>query len=116
MAKATRQKRVRRNRGEILCILEDLKKSGLSRKDFTRSRGLNPSSLDRWIHRSRKERWKKPRSSLLVPVEVQQPAQKDFTDGHPFEVVARNKRVVRVPALFDATALRRLLDVVEESC
>lgn len=116
MAKSNRQKRIRRSKDEILSILADLQKSGLSRKEFAGSRGLSPSSVDNWFSRAKKRGWKVPGYSRLIPVEVQDPIPTEQAECEKFEIIARNNLVIRVPVQFDSGSLRRLLALVEESC
>jgi len=59
MTKSNRQKRIRRSKDEIISILADLHKSGLSRKEFAGSRGLSSSSVDNWF--SQEKRLEDPR-------------------------------------------------------
>lgn len=116
MAKSNRQKRIRRSKDEILSILADLHKSGLSRKEFAGSRGLSSSSVDNWFRRAKKRGWKIPEYSRLIPVEVQDTTPTEPAEGEKFEIIARNNLVIRVPVHFDPRSLRRLLALVEESC
>lgn len=83
-------------------------KSGLTRVEFARREGVNPSTLGWWrsiLNDSRQ-------APELSFVEVALPEVTSAASAH-LEVVLVNGRTVRVPAGFDAGELRRLLDVLE---
>lgn len=88
-------------------VLGRLAPSGLSKAAFCRTEGISPVTLGRWLA----EFGSAARPSLGTGfVEV----RLDRGSSQPaFELELPSGRKVRVPSGFDATDLRRLLDVVE---
>lgn len=96
-------------------ILDRWKQSGLGGPTFCRREGLSQPLFYSWKRKLRLREEAKaatPRSRQrglqFVPVEV-----KPTPTAAPLEVALTGGRVVRVPADFDATALTRLLSVLE---
>jgi transposase-like protein len=96
--------------------LADLDASGLGLEAFALDAGLDPQRL---------RRWRRTLAALPSDVVFEEVATASaaplrsvaVTAGSErgwFEVVLRSGRVVRVPESFDASALGRLLTVVEE--
>jgi len=92
---------------EVLAALED---SGASVASFAKREGLSAARVYYW--RTRLSGPSVPGFVEMVPDEcVSEPRH------GVFEVVVRSGRLVRVPADFDALALRRLVAVLEgEQC
>lgn len=65
----TSKKHRRRNPAEIQTMVADFRRSGLSRREFSRSRGIPLSSLDYWLRRHAKVK-ANPVAAELVPVGV----------------------------------------------
>jgi len=87
--------------------LADLDASGLGIAAFARSRNLKPQNLYLANRKRRKQGAGRPvfdRVRILGGVEERQ----------AFELCLRGGRRVRIPADFDAAALRRLLDVLHQ--
>jgi transposase-like protein len=92
-----------------------MERSGLSPGAFAAREGLDAQRL--W-------RWRRKLGTSTAPVFEEIVCQDAVSglEGHlpapaereRFEIVLPSGRVVRVPASFDATALRHLLDVVDE--
>src|SRR5262245_49186298 len=91
------------------------KQSGLQMRAFAAREGLDPQRLWRW------------RRQIGTPEEMafEEIVRRDVAPprageevvpaaGEPFEIVLGSGRRVRVPASFDATALRQLLTIVDE--
>ena len=87
--------------------------SGLSLAEYARQQGLTANRLYRWKRRlepSRDmERALAVAAPAFLPVRVVSPV---VVSSAPFEIVLDDPVRVRVPADFDATALRRLLETV----
>lgn len=108
----------RANREEWLKRVERWKESGLTAKEFAAETGINASTLQFWRYKLRKpgpasERARRPRvtSAILSSIVEVRPAA---TSGDArFEVELANGRRLRVPAVYDASALRALMAVLE---
>jgi transposase-like protein len=91
-------------------------RSGLGPSAFAIAEGLDPQRLARW--RRQLAAAQPPTFEEIIPIVT--PASVD-TDAaalgaaERFEIVLPSGLMVRVPASFDASALRRLLDVVDEA-
>jgi hypothetical protein len=96
-------------------VLAALERSGLELTAFALSEGLDPQRVSRWRRRLASpaapvfEEFVRPGPAEGQAGEVTVGAGREW-----FEIVLRTGRVVRVPESFDASALRRLLEVVEE--
>ena len=102
--------------------IERWKDSGLTAKEYAAELGINAHSLTWWRWRlsstasampetgRRRRRARRPSPHTAAPLTfVELPAG---TAVEPFEVVLPSSLRVRVPSGFDASALRRLLDVL----
>jgi hypothetical protein len=100
--------------GQALAAFE---KSGLALGAFAAQVGLDPRRLARWRRRLAVEAestaFEEVRSSVTSGL-LGGGSAVGVAAGERFEVVLPSGCVVRVPASFDASALRRLLSVVEE--
>lgn len=85
-------------------------KSGLTRVEFARREGVNPSTLGWW--RSTLKKDVAPPEVSFVEVTMPDLAP---TKPAPIEVVLLNGRTVRVPPAFDAGELARVLAVAESA-
>jgi transposase-like protein len=95
--------------------LAALAQSGLSLSAFAVREGLDRQRLDRWRRRF---------GASVAPAFEEVPRQevgaavagdaRARAEGQRFEIVLASGRVVRVPESFNASALRRLLEVVDE--
>ena len=102
-----------RSKEEILQILGDYHKSGLSQRDFAESRNLSSSTFTYWIAKFRKKNPTPTRKrTRLVPVNV----VSSETSPATFEVVLPNRRLIRVRGDFDPDLLSKLVRVLEETC
>jgi transposase-like protein len=81
-------------------VLAELDASGLFVTQFAAREGIDPQRLYSW-----RRRLTEPTAQTFVELRS--------TDAAPLEIVLRSGRIVRVPASFDAGALRRLLDALE---
>ncbi len=93
--------------------------SGLSVKEFAREVGVNPHTLAGWRWRLKATASAPAKASELCAQAVPQVAVDDFVEivrqqpsDERIEVVMRST-TVRVPAKFDADALRRLFALLE---
>lgn len=85
-------------------------KSGLTRVEFARREGVNPSTLGWWRSTLRKDE-ALPEVSFVEVTVPERPLMK----SPPIEVVLTNGRTVRVPPAFDAGELARVLAVAESA-
>ena len=104
--------------------VERWRDSGLSAAEFAAEVGVNENSLRHWGWRMKAEkRSTKPKAATTVePVqwveviaatkEQEPPPSPPTTPGEKLELVLASGMTVRVPAAFEAEALRRLLAVV----
>lgn len=109
-------------------VLAEHERSGLSVAEFARRHGISPGSLGWWRYitrrravepSDRKARARVGRRAhegfVEVRVEREQGIEVDVMRGG-FEVVVPGGCVVRVPAHFEAAALRRLLATLGAPC
>lgn len=95
---------------EMAGVLQEWARSGLSQAAFARRRGMPAGTLAWWSHQLRRQR-------PGVPfIEVGGLAAPAASAPSPFEVVLGGDVTIRVPAAFDAAALRQLLGVLGRSC
>ena len=90
-------------------------RSGLGLSAFAVREGLDPQRLTRW--RRQLASVAPPTFEEVMPVVTAATVDGDAVarvERARFEIVLPSGRVVRVPESFDAIALRRLLDVVDE--
>jgi transposase-like protein len=97
--------------------LAAMDRSGLSLRAFAIREGLDPQRLTRW--RRQLASLGPPPFEEVMPIVAAATLDGDaVTHGEGgrgwFEIVLPSGRMVRVPALFEASALRRLLAVVDE--
>ena len=86
--------------------------SGLTMRAFATREGLDTQRLERWRRRLAApafEEVARPEVAAATHSEVVATAQRER-----FEIVLREGRIVRVPELFDANALLRLLEVADQ--
>jgi transposase-like protein len=93
-------------RGIVRCW----RRSGQTVRAFCDEHGLSEQSFYGW-RRTIEEQDQQAQTPDFVPIHV---ASAAAIPSAPLEVVAGSGRVIRVPADFDAGALRRLLAVLEE--
>jgi transposase-like protein len=95
--------------------LTELAQSGLELRAFAVREGLDPQRLWRWRRQLAEtaaptfEEVVRPDAPSARHAEAPAPALRER-----FEIVLTSGRVVRVPASFDASALRQLLTLVDE--
>ncbi len=90
--------------------LAAFEKSGLGPSAFARRTGVDPQRLARW-----RRRLGSPSGVVFTEVVRATLNSNAGSAAGVFEIVFASGRVVRVPALFDDDALRRLVAVVEET-
>lgn len=94
--------------------------SGLTAEEFAAKNGLTSQALKwwRWHLGAEAARAKSaPAAKAMTTTafaEVVVAASPPTPPSGAFEVLLRSGQVVRVPAVFDAVALRRLIDALEE--
>ncbi|MGB9203803.1 MAG: hypothetical protein WCB94_07465 [Terriglobales bacterium] len=107
------QRRRRRSREEAEQLVREYESSGLTRQAFCAGRGMSMTTLDKY--RRRDCRVAQSRAGRLVPVEVLSGIPAAATGGGALWVELGNGRRIGVGSGFDAAALRRLLQVVEQA-
>jgi transposase-like protein len=96
-------------------LLAEVGQSGESLKAYAERHGIEPQRLYSWRRKldGVKEADSRPSREAFVPVRVA--AERSATPASTFELVLAAGRVVRVGADFDAPALRRLVEALEET-
>jgi transposase-like protein len=96
-------------------LLAQAGQSGESLRAYAERHGIDPQRLYSWRRKlgGVKEAASTPLREAFVPVRVA--AETSATPASTFELVLAAGRVVRVGANFDARALRRLVEALEES-
>jgi transposase-like protein len=114
---STYSKRRRWTAKEAREALADAKRAGLTLQAFAAREGLDPQRLVRWSRQLASSMDAPAFEEVVVDDAAMSPLDGDTVVGaerERFEIVLRSGRVVRVPDAFDVSALRRLLEVVDE--
>jgi transposase-like protein len=95
-------------------VLAEAKQSGESLSAYAQRHGIDPQRLYTWRRKLEavKGADSSPSKAAFVPVRVA--SDEVATSAPGFELVLGGGRVVRVGADFDARALRRLVEALEE--
>jgi transposase-like protein len=94
-------------------ILAEAKRSGESLSAFAQRHGIDPQRLYSWRRKLDEVRGPDSTASeAFLPVRVASGPAVPPASG--FELVLGTSRMIRVGANFDASALRRLVEVLEE--
>jgi transposase len=95
-------------------MLAEARESGESLSAFAQRHGIDPQRLYSWRRKLDAARGagSPATGEVFIPVRLAPEARKTSASG--FEVVLGAGRVVRVGADFDARALRRLVEALEE--
>lgn len=106
----------RASREEWRRRVERWKDSGLTAKEFAAETGINAGTLQFWRYKLGKREALRPRqsspaASMLSSIVEVRPAVAPLESR--FEVELGNGRRLRVPAVFDASALKSLLSILE---
>ena len=106
----------RASRDEWRKRVDRWKDSGLTAKEFAAETGINAGTLQFWRYKlkrpeSRTRRRSVAAASILSSIVEVRPAN-DAVESR-FEVELGNGRRLRVPAVFDASALKALLAILE---
>ena len=97
--------------------VKKLKESGLKVGKFAEREGLNAGTLSFWKWKLARREGGGARRSRVEPLKFVELTTATPSVAAPvpsFEVVLRSGRTVRVPGGFDAAALARLVNVLEE--
>jgi hypothetical protein len=93
-------------------LVREYESSGLTRQAFCAGRGLSVTALDKYRRHCRATQTGEGR---LVPVEVLSGRSAAASSGSALWLELPNGRRIGVGSGFDATVLRRLLQVVEQA-
>ena len=105
--------RRRRSGVEAEQLVREYESSGLTRQAFCAGRGLSVTMLDKY--RRRHSHATENGEGQLLPVEVLSGISAAASRGSALWVELANGRRIGVGSGFDAAALRRLLEVVEQA-
>jgi hypothetical protein len=107
----------RRRAEAIQQLVREFESSGQTRVEFCRSRALAVSTLDRYLrkHRRGEERNSQAAGAGLVPVEVLSGRSAAASSRSALWLELPNGWRVEVGSGFEAAALRRLLQVLEQA-
>lgn len=107
----------RASRDEWRKRVDRWKDSGLTAKEFAAETGINAGTLQFWRYKltrgtpaSARRRARRAAASIVSSIVEVRPAP---AEESRFEIELGNGRRVRVPVVFDATALRSLLSVLD---
>lgn len=104
-----------RSRAEADQLAAEFEASGLNRREFCRTHGLNVSTLDIYRKRLRQARSETPGASRWVAVDVASaPPATDRAASGLVVVLAKGRRI-EVERGFDPATLERLLSVLERN-
>jgi hypothetical protein len=109
----------RASRDEWRKRVDRWKDSGLTAKEFAAETGINAGTLQFWRYKlargtpaSVRRRARRAAASIVSSIVEVRPAAPAAEESR-FEIEIGNGRRVRVPMVFDATALRSLLSVLD---
>jgi hypothetical protein len=105
----------RRSRAEAGRLAAEFEASGLSRREFCRSRGLNVSTLDAYRKRLRQSQPETCGARRWVAVEVAGGRSEAGAAAGGLAVVLGQGRRIEVSRGFDAATLEQLLSVFERA-
>ena len=109
----------RLSQAEAERLVSEFEQSGLKRKHFCATRGLNVFTLDAWRKRIAQSRTQEQ----IVPVEIIEDRESGLasartgrvTRGVPFGIVLAGGLRIEVEPGFDATELRRLIAALDRT-
>jgi len=105
-----------RSRAEADQLAAEFEASGLNRREFCRTHGLNVSTLDVYRKRLRQARSEISGASRWVAVDVAgAPPATDRAAASGLRVVLEKGRRIEVERGFDAATLEQLLSVIERN-
>lgn len=105
----------RRSQAEAGRLAAEFEASGLSRREFCRSRGLNISTLDAYRKRLRQSQPEAGGAGRWVAVEVASGRPEAGAPTSGLAVVLGQGRRIEVSRGFDAATLEQLLSVLERN-
>ncbi len=111
-------RRRRRSDGEIAALLREYRSRGITQAAFARSKGVSLSTVSRWLQRSATEGGDGEEiGHRLVPVRVADDVRARWGKGRPaFELMLPGGPRLSIPSDFEAADLRRLIEVLQETC
>lgn len=104
----------RRTREEIRQIVAEFATSGMQVSEFSRSRGVSRSTLDRHLRKQRVQDQEGGGGNRLLAVEVRAGSGSSAGNRGGLVVVLTSGRRIEVNRGFDAGTLERLLTVLEK--
>jgi hypothetical protein len=98
-------------KGDAALVLEEARRSSLTRTDFAMRGGFDAQRLYRWerVFESM------PGAAPAVSFEEVPLPPSNGSVGERFELVLRSGHVVRIPVSFDDATLRRLVAILDQS-
>jgi hypothetical protein len=99
----------KRSRAAWTKLVREWRESGLSGNEFAARRRVGSKALSWWSSKLKRE----AAEQAVRPIQLIEIASAPLGSETRFEVHLANGRWVAVPASFDATALSRLLPIVE---
>jgi len=105
----------RRSRAEVDQLVAEYETGELSKQEFCRRHGLTLATLNRYRRRRQRNPLPKARKNRWVAVEVSAPPQEGHSVNGALTVVLANGRRIEVPRGFEASLLRQLVQVLEQS-
>ncbi len=98
-------------------VVREQESSGESVQEFARRRGLSPATLYWWRSHLHRRSAGRGEGLRLAPVRiVASEPESGVSASAAFELELASGRRLRVPADFDADALRRLVTTLERGC
>jgi len=107
--------RRRRSPEEILELVGEYERSGLTQQAFADRIGVSLGSVSNWLRRARNADARQPEELLPAPSRLI-PVTLRSTAPPPFELVTPGGATLRIPPDFDPTALERLLPLLLDRC
>lgn len=111
-------------------LIEQWKKSGLTSREFARTRGLNHRTLERWkwhlgVEEKKNNSNRRDKFELAQNIggfiELVRPSLaptknnplKQVSEGEPLELILSNGLRVRIPTQFDTESLKLVIETLE---
>ena len=93
--------------------MQEFTESGLSQREFCRTRRIAPSTFQFWRKRLREKGKANPETRLFLPVKVIDCSPKQSLEEQSIEIAVGSTYTLRLRSAFESSTLNQILDVLE---